>query len=253
MKKDLDTSRPHTGRVYDYLLGGTYNFEADRKAAEAMLKHVPHARGMAQLNRWFLQLVADKWAEQGFTQVLDLGSGLPTQGHFNERLPNARILFADHDPLNVHYGTELLKDKPNMRYVDADLRDTRAFVDTVGNFFRKDAPLAVGFIGLVYFLDDAALRELGRALYDMAPPGSVMAMTFIAAGDEAGDAELVALYRRLVGVETHLRSVSHVTELLAPWQVTEDRAVEDYLNMTGTVGGNHMIQSRRFWALMAKR
>ena len=59
--------------------------------------------------------------------------------------------------------------------------------------------------------------------------------------------------RRLVGVETHLRSVSHVTELLAPWQVTEDRAVEDYLNMTGTVGGNHMIQSRRFWALMAKR
>jgi hypothetical protein len=32
---EIDTSVPHPARVYDYFLGGTDNFEADRIAAEA--------------------------------------------------------------------------------------------------------------------------------------------------------------------------------------------------------------------------
>ena len=32
---EIDTSVPHSARVYDYFLGGTDNFEADRIAAEA--------------------------------------------------------------------------------------------------------------------------------------------------------------------------------------------------------------------------
>ena len=32
---DLHTDRPHPARVYDYLLGGKDNFEADRIAAPA--------------------------------------------------------------------------------------------------------------------------------------------------------------------------------------------------------------------------
>ena len=123
MKKTIDTSQAHTGRVYDYILGGTQNFEADRQAAEAVIKVAPSVRTQAQLNRWFLQFVANRWAEEGHTQILDLASGLPTQGHLNDHLPNARILFSDHDPLSVQYGQEILQDAPNMRYVLADLRD----------------------------------------------------------------------------------------------------------------------------------
>ena len=41
---DLDTSRPHPARVYDYLLGGKSNFAADRALAEKMLQGAPGLR-----------------------------------------------------------------------------------------------------------------------------------------------------------------------------------------------------------------
>jgi hypothetical protein len=34
---DFDVDTPHIARIYDYWLGGTDNFEADRKAAELAL------------------------------------------------------------------------------------------------------------------------------------------------------------------------------------------------------------------------
>ena len=72
MKKTIDTSQAHTGRVYDYILGGTQNFEADRQAAEAVIKLAPSVRTQARLNRWFLQFVANRWAEEGHSQILSL-------------------------------------------------------------------------------------------------------------------------------------------------------------------------------------
>ena len=32
-RREIDTSVPHIARVYDYWLGGTSNYEADRQAA----------------------------------------------------------------------------------------------------------------------------------------------------------------------------------------------------------------------------
>jgi hypothetical protein len=37
MKREIDTTRPHIGRIYDYVLGGTQNFEADRQVADKLL------------------------------------------------------------------------------------------------------------------------------------------------------------------------------------------------------------------------
>jgi S-adenosyl methyltransferase len=34
---DFDVDTPHIARIYDYWLGGTDDFEADRKAAELAL------------------------------------------------------------------------------------------------------------------------------------------------------------------------------------------------------------------------
>jgi len=36
---EIDTSVAHSARIYDYILGGKDNFEADRKAAEAPRLH----------------------------------------------------------------------------------------------------------------------------------------------------------------------------------------------------------------------
>ena len=38
---DLKTNVPHSARIYDYLLGGKDNYQADRDAAAALMKNVP--------------------------------------------------------------------------------------------------------------------------------------------------------------------------------------------------------------------
>ena len=39
---DIDTSVPHTARIYDYILGGKANFAADRQAAAKAMATSPH-------------------------------------------------------------------------------------------------------------------------------------------------------------------------------------------------------------------
>jgi hypothetical protein len=80
---DIDPNVPHASRVYDYLLGGTDNFEADRHAAHEMSAGLPggidSSRANARTNRIFLgQAVRWLAGEQGIRQFLDIGPGVPT-------------------------------------------------------------------------------------------------------------------------------------------------------------------------------
>jgi len=52
---DIDTSRPHPARMYDYFLGGKDNYAVDQEAAREILQAVPEVRAMALENRAFLQ------------------------------------------------------------------------------------------------------------------------------------------------------------------------------------------------------
>jgi hypothetical protein len=80
----IDTSVPNMARVYDFLLGGSHNFAADRRVAEAAMAHVPHAVDAARLNRSFLRRVALFMIDNGIRQFLDIGSGIPTVGNVHE-------------------------------------------------------------------------------------------------------------------------------------------------------------------------
>jgi S-adenosyl methyltransferase len=220
----IDITRPHVGRIYDYVLGGNYNYEADRKAAEAILDLVPAYPRWAKLNRAFLGHVGRRWAAEGRRAVLDLGSGLPTQGHFNEHLPGAKILFADSDPLTVAQGRQLLAYSPDMAYVEADVRNTDAVLAEAAAYFGDVRTLAVGCIGMIYFLSDDEVRSLARRLHAFCAPGSVMALTFHSIPDEPGaDAVLAALHAsaKLARIDLYARSAAHIGELITPWRLVE--------------------------------
>ena len=65
---ELRTDRPHPARVYDYLLGGKDNFEADRAAAEQGIKANPNSLIPPRQNRAFLRRVVRYLAgEAGIT------------------------------------------------------------------------------------------------------------------------------------------------------------------------------------------
>jgi S-adenosyl methyltransferase len=74
----IDTTVPTTARMYDYWLGGTDNFTADRVAALAVSEAAPEARLIAVENRKFLRrAVRYLTAEAGITQFLDIGTAEP--------------------------------------------------------------------------------------------------------------------------------------------------------------------------------
>mgnify|MGYP000090079705 CR=1 FL=1 len=231
----VDPTKPHLGRVYDFMLGGHHNYEVDRQAAAAILKTVPSYPKWARLNRWFLQLVATQWEQAGRTHVLDLGSGLTTGGHFNELLPKAKILFSDIDPLTVAYGTDLLKGQPNMKYVQIDAADPQAVLAQVESYFGGNRQLAVGCIGVAYLIPDEPLHRLMQALHSYCAPGSVLACTSIEwrEGHEptARGSEQAETIQRHTGSGPVVRTRSGQQALFAPWKVVAVRSLTDWLNV----------------------
>src|SRR6201996_3838774 len=118
---EIDTSKPHAARIYDFLLGGKDNFAADREVAERTLKVWPGMRIAARENRAFLRrAVTYLAAEAGISQFLDIGSGLPTAGNVHEVAqainPAARVVYVDNDPIVLAHARALLAGtRPAMR------------------------------------------------------------------------------------------------------------------------------------------
>ena len=99
---DIDTSVAHPARVYDYWLGGSNNFPADREAAECVLAATPGLRSRVRANRAFLaRAVRYLAAEAGILQFLDIGTGIPAANNTHEVAqavaPDARIVYVDND------------------------------------------------------------------------------------------------------------------------------------------------------------
>src|ERR1700748_690418 len=85
MPREIVTSRPHSARVYDYMIGGKNHFEADREAARNVLAVLPNGNIGPRENRGFLsRAVRCLAAEAGIRQFLDIGTGLPTTNNVHE-------------------------------------------------------------------------------------------------------------------------------------------------------------------------
>ncbi|GAA3417090.1 hypothetical protein GCM10018952_47790 [Streptosporangium vulgare] len=75
----LDTSVPNIARMNNYFLGGKDNFAADRRAAEEVLAIAPEVREMTHEAQAFLGRITRYLVEEGMTQFVVIGSGLPNR------------------------------------------------------------------------------------------------------------------------------------------------------------------------------
>jgi hypothetical protein len=132
----LDTSVAHPARVYDYWLGGTDNFAADREAAERVLAVTPGLRFRVRANRAFLgRATRYLAAEAGIRQFLDIGTGIPAAGNTHEvaqrAAPDARVVYVDNDLIVLLHAQALLHGSPQgaTDYLQADLRDPAMILD----------------------------------------------------------------------------------------------------------------------------
>jgi hypothetical protein len=100
----IDTSVPHSARVWNYWLGGRDNFAADRAWGDHVVSVVPDIVAAARADRAFLaRAVRFLAGEAGIRQFLDVGTGLPTAENTHEVAqaiaPECRIVYVDNDPV----------------------------------------------------------------------------------------------------------------------------------------------------------
>ncbi len=186
----IDTSTPNPARIYDALLGGKDNFPADRDAAHAILAAAPQARQGARENRAFLQrAVRFLAAEAGIRQFLDIGTGLPTQGNVHQVAqavaPDARVVYADHDPVVYAHANALLADHTTTTTtttttVLADLRAPEMILGQpeVRRLLDFTQPVALLLVAVLHFVrDEEDPAGLVARLREALAPGSYVGIS----------------------------------------------------------------------------
>ncbi|MGN6794570.1 MAG: SAM-dependent methyltransferase [Streptosporangiaceae bacterium] len=158
---ELETDRPSVARLYDYLLGGTHNFAADRELARRLLQAEPHAKYIVAENRAFLGRAVRFLLGAGIRQFVDLGSGIPTQENVHEIAqkhdPEARAVYVDNDPVAVAHSRQILGDRPRARVIESDLRDPDSVVDhpDVASLIDFSEPVGLLMISVLHFVPDS--------------------------------------------------------------------------------------------------
>ncbi len=180
----VDPSKPNAARIFDYLLGGKDNYEADRFVAQRMLEIAPDTRMLAWFSRQFLIHAVTSAAEAGVRQFIDLGSGIPTSPATHEVAhkidASARIVSVDYDPVVYAHANAMLGDMPLVTPIVADVRDpddliARLRMDELIDFDRPIAVLCVGV--LHYIMDYEHPDRIMSRFREVMAPGSTLAFT----------------------------------------------------------------------------
>nr|WP_221382288.1 SAM-dependent methyltransferase [Actinoplanes polyasparticus] len=231
----IDTTVPHSARVWNYWLGGTDNYPVDRAVGDKVREVFPAIVENAQACRAFLARTVGYLAgEAGVRQFLDIGTGLPTADNTHEvaqRIaPGSRVVYVDNDPLVVAHARDLLESGPDgaTDFVDADLSDTATIRREAARTLDFSRPVALMLMGILgHVEDDDEALSIVRGLVGLLPSGSYLA--FYDGTDTSAKIVEGARVSSEGGHDYHLRSPERIArffdglELVDPGVVTVSR------------------------------
>ena len=176
----IDSSVPHSARVWNYWLGGKDNYPVDREVGDDFTRLYPEIIVVARSSRAFLKrAIVHLTAEAGLRQFLDVGTGMPTAENTHQVAqlvaPDARIVYVDNDPLVLRHAQALLTSTPEgvTDYIDADLHEPERILEMAAKTLDFDRPVALMLMGILGHIQDydeavSIVRRLQQAL----PSGS---------------------------------------------------------------------------------
>ncbi|MBO8191817.1 SAM-dependent methyltransferase [Streptomyces oryzae] len=177
--EQIDTTRPHPARMYDYYLGGKDNYEADRDAADRVLAALPDVGITARSNRDFMHRAVRTVVDSGIRQIIDIGTGIPTSPNTHEVArqvdPEVRVAYVDNDPIVAAYAGAKLTNSGNAGFVLADIRDPAGILDhpVTKELIDFDEPVALMLLAVLHFITDAEdARGIVHTLTERSPAGS---------------------------------------------------------------------------------
>ena len=225
----IDSSVPNVARVWNYLVGGRDNFEADRRAARQLVAASPVMEQAALASRAFLRRVVSYLAgEAGIRQFLDIGTGIPTAGSTHEVAqcvdPSCRVVYVDNDPVVLTHARAGLRSAAEdaTSYLDADARDTQRLMDGASAALDLTRPVGVIMIDILNFVEDAAgvVSRTAAAV----PPGSYLAVLQPATDERLTGA--AQRWNQLGGIPVFLRGRDEISGWFDGLELTDPGLVE---------------------------
>jgi S-adenosyl methyltransferase len=180
---DIDITRPHPARMYNYYLGGKDHWAADREAADQVLAVAPEVRANARANRAFLHRAVRYLArDKGITQFLDIGTGVPTSPNVHEtavqHASTSRVVYADNDPIVHAHANALLTGTGTTRIILADLRDPDKIIAGARDFLDFTSPVGLLLVAILHFIpDEADPAGIVATLCGTLAPGSFLVLS----------------------------------------------------------------------------
>jgi hypothetical protein len=176
--------------VYDYLLGGTGNFAADRAAAEALgvaYGGIDNARAYARDNRDYLDRVVRYLVDDvGLRQFLNIGTGIPSPENAYASLeavgPETRVVYVDDDPVVLAHAHSLLRSTREgaTDFVMADVRQTGMILERAGVTLDLAQPVGIVITNLHFIGRDENPYGIVGQLVEGTSAGSHLAMCHLA-------------------------------------------------------------------------
>ncbi|MCH5676516.1 SAM-dependent methyltransferase [Streptomyces gilvus] len=215
---EIDTSVPHSARIWNYWLGGKDNYPVDEQAGDAYTAVFPGIVTIARSSRAFLgRTIRYLVTEAGVRQFLDVGTGLPTVDNTHEvaqrHAPDARIVYVDNDPLVLAHARALLTSTPEgvTAYEDLSLYDPERILEAAGRTLDLTRPTALilsGILGHVGGYDQA--RDLVRNLMAGLPSGSYLSLNEGSRGTDPDYEQAQDAYNETGAVPYFLRPVEQI-------------------------------------------
>lgn len=228
----VDTTKPHSARVWDYLLGGKNNYAVDKEAGDTILRLFPAFAQVARLQRQFLiRAVRFLAGEAGIRQFLDIGTGLPTAGNTHEVAqsvaPASRIVYVDNDPLVLVHARALLTSTPEgaTDYIDADVRDPERILESAAATLDFTRPVALTMLSIAGQVSDADdPKGIIQRLLARLPAGSYLALSD---GTNTNPALVAAVenYNARAAYPYHLRSPEAIASFFDGLELVEPGVV----------------------------
>jgi S-adenosyl methyltransferase len=203
----LDTSVPNIARMNNYFLDGKDNFAADRKAAEEVLAVAPEVKAMTYESQAFLGRVVRYLVEQGMTQFVVIGSGLPNRRNVHqvaqEIVPDTRVVYVSNDPVVLSHSRATLATNPYTTAVEGDVLHPRELLadPELLRLVNLDLPVAVLILSALQFIpDEDDPHKSVAVLRDAVPVGSYFGIGHVVfdTRPEAKD-PLVEIFQRILG------------------------------------------------------
>jgi hypothetical protein len=224
----LQTDRPHSARVWDYLLGGKNHYLVDSQAGDLILQTFPEFSTIARVQRRLLvRAVRFLARDAGIRQFLDIGTGLPTTNNTHEVAqgiaPESRVVYVDNDPIVLAHADALLRSTPEgvCAYLDADVRDPRKILAEAAHTLDFDRPIGLMLLNIMGQLSDQEQPErIVAELVDALPRGSYVVLSDGTATNEQLEAAVEAYNAQSVNTY-HLRSPERIGSFLQGLRLVE--------------------------------